>query len=169
MFRCTKMRASLFVTFCLCTVPCLSAFSVSISGNMPKAIRLSGVAMPLATRRYCEVSTGPLGHTRRRAMKMIQSSSESSDADCLVLPRSKMVDAFRSFFKDAGVDESGAPMSLSMKQISLALSKLGYSQQEIECVFKQIDKNGCTCISAGFLMFRRLTLKFTIDRQAMGG
>ncbi len=73
---------------------------------------------------------------------MIQGGSESPDADCSVLPRIKMVGAFRSFLKDAGVDESGAALSLSLKEISLALSNLGYGQQEIECVFKQIDKNG---------------------------
>ncbi len=81
---------------------------------------------------------------------MTEGNSESSDAECLVLPRIKMVGAFRSFLKDAGVDESGAPLSLSLKEISLALSKLGYGQQEIECVFKQIDKNGCACTSAFF-------------------
>jgi hypothetical protein len=80
---------------------------------------------------------------------MAASDSESLDSDCLVMPRIKMVSAFRSFLKDAGVKENGAPISLSLKEVSMALSKLGYGQQEIECVFTQIDKNGCA------LQFRR--------------
>jgi hypothetical protein len=108
------------------------------------AIGLSGVS-PLRSQSSMYFSKKTLGHARRRALllTMIDSNPESSESDCLVMPRIKMVSAFRSFLKDAGVNENGAPIALSLKEVSMALAKLGYGQQEIECVFKQIDKNGC--------------------------
>ena len=74
-------------------------------------------------------------------MRMVETNAESQAAsELLAHPRSKMIEAFRSMLKDAGVD--GAKQSLSVKEISMALGTLGYGQQEIECVFKQIDLNG---------------------------
>jgi hypothetical protein len=116
--------------------PCTMKIAYSAISRKDKIVQC--VRQPFKGRRLNDAMPAL---SRVRTLQMVNSEQESKDeSNLLAQPRSQMVEAFRSIVNDAGIDRN--KRSLNVKEISMALSRLGYGQQEIECVFKQIDLNG---------------------------
>ncbi len=143
----------------LCIIPCSHAFFHEIAGGLNSNLILSSNSISSATRfhsmqRFCSScrSTKILRRTLEFmaqprasfALSMAIDSTSSGDQNaCIVMTREKLVKTFRSFASEAGVEcKNITEMYLSMAQIESVMFRLGYSKQEIECVFKQIDANG---------------------------
>ena len=132
------LRYGIYGTFFLLFLPSIAGFAYSLSTCLARKSRHST---------DLRLTVGVLKKkVERYALKMAGevSKPDVASSDPVAYPRSKVIQAFRSMMQDAGVDGAGinGKQLLSVTEIGTALSQLGYGQQEIECVFKQIDING---------------------------